>query len=244
MKIGLVIIGDELLNGHREDKHLKKVIEIARKRQLSIAWVRYVGDDPELLAETFRQTLKSKEIVFSFGGIGATPDDLTRPAIAKAMEVELIRHPDAVACIENQFGDKAYPKRILMAEIPVASTIIPNPVNNIPGFKVEHHHFVPGFPDMAWPMVEWSLNNFYPELKGEKTLIQRWDLIGAHESDLIDPMNQFLKQFPDFKLSSLPESGDRSKIQLSIEGPEEQLKKAINWIKNTFGTLVEKMEEK
>ena len=78
MKFGAIIIGDEILSGKRQDRHMAKVIEILGERGLPLAWSQYLADDPELITATLKRTLATDDLVFSFGGIGATPDDHTR----------------------------------------------------------------------------------------------------------------------------------------------------------------------
>ena len=124
-------------------------------------WARYEGDDRDALTAALRETFARGDIVFGFGGVGATPDDHTRQAAAAALGVPLERHPEAVAAIEAQFGAAAYPHRVLMAEFPAGATIIPNPVNRVASFSVRDHHFFPGFPQMAWPMLDWVLATRY-----------------------------------------------------------------------------------
>ena len=75
MAFGALIIGDELLVGKRQDKHLGFVIGALAARGLRLAWAEYQGDDPARLTATLRRTFASGDVVFSFGGIGATPDD-------------------------------------------------------------------------------------------------------------------------------------------------------------------------
>ncbi|MGZ5779657.1 MAG: molybdopterin-binding protein, partial [Burkholderiaceae bacterium] len=75
MAIGLIIIGDEILSGKRTDSHFPKVVEMLNARGLQLAWAEYLGDDPARITATFKRTLASEDIVFSCGGIGATPDD-------------------------------------------------------------------------------------------------------------------------------------------------------------------------
>ena len=91
-----------------------------------------------------------------------------RPAAAQPERLRcadgIERHREAEALIEAEYGDRAHPKRVLMADFPRGAGLIPNPVNRVAGFFVEHHHFVPGFPDMAWPMIEWVLDTRYPQL--------------------------------------------------------------------------------
>ncbi|HEX6529361.1 MAG TPA: competence/damage-inducible protein A, partial [Burkholderiales bacterium] len=160
---GAFIIGDELLVGKRQDKHLPFVIEALAKRGLRLSWACYLGDEPQRITDALKKSLGSSDVVFSFGGIGATPDDHTRQCAAAALGVSLEIHRDAEREIRARFGGEVTPQRLQMGEFPAGSRIIPNPVNRIPGFTVGHHHFVPGFPQMAWPMVEWVLDTKYRE---------------------------------------------------------------------------------
>mgnify|MGYP000262361627 CR=1 FL=1 len=116
-KIGLILIGDELLSGVRQDKHLSHSIEMLKARGMSLSWVRMIGDAREEIVDTLKQTMVLNDVVFSFGGIGATPDDQTRAAAGEAFHKEVILHPEAEALLLEKFGDEVYPHRILMAEI-------------------------------------------------------------------------------------------------------------------------------
>ncbi|WP_018233437.1 competence/damage-inducible protein A [Thioalkalivibrio thiocyanodenitrificans] len=231
MHIGALIIGDELLSGKRQDKHQTFLIGALARRGMQLSWVRVVGDDEELLVRTFRETLSAGDAVFSFGGIGATPDDLTRPCLARAAGVELVYHPEAVALIEQRFGESAYPNRIRMAELPLGSALIPNPVNQVPGFSLRGHHFVPGFPNMAWPMVEWVLDTHYAHLSSSVAHIERLLVLhGTAESDIIPLMEALLELFPDVRLSSLPSSRNRQEIELGVRGVEARVVDALQWL--------------
>jgi molybdopterin-biosynthesis enzyme MoeA-like protein len=86
------------------------------------------------------------------------------------LNAELRLHPEAEREIRARFGGEVTPQRLQMGEFPAGASIIPNPVNRIPGFSLREHHFVPGFPQMAWPMVEWVLDNRYRE----RFNAQRW----------------------------------------------------------------------
>ena len=235
MAVGALIIGDEILSGKRTDGHFARVREVLARRGLAPAWVRYVGDDRPLLTATLRETFATGDIVFSFGGIGATPDDHTRQAAAAALGRQLYRHPDAIREIEARFGDQAYPYRVLMGEFPEGSTIIPNPVNRIPGFRIAldrggAHHFLPGFPEMAWPMMEWVLGHWYPDLRadmpqGERAIV----VFDAGESQLIPLMDDVVAAFPELRLFSLPHmlpDGGR-RIELGVKGDKTRIDAAV-----------------
>jgi molybdopterin-biosynthesis enzyme MoeA-like protein len=218
--IGTLIIGDEVLSGKRADRHLVHVIETLGRRGLTLAWARYEGDDRGRLAQVLRESLGRGDLVFAFGGVGATPDDHTRQAAAAALGVPLVRHPEAVAEIEARFGAEAYPHRVLMAEFPAGSAIIPNPVNRVASFSIRGHHFLPGFPQMAWPMMDWVLATHCAGLAaspvGERAIVVH----GAGESQLLPVMDDNVARFPRVKLYSLPSfmpDGAR-RIELGVRG--------------------------
>lgn len=232
MHIGAVIIGDEILSGKRQDKHFQQLQIMLAKRGLELSWTIIVGDDPEQLERALRYSMSSEDLVFSFGGIGATPDDRTRQTVAKIADVPLIPHPDAIAEIEARFGEAAYPNRILMGYLPDGSRIIPNTINRIPGFSYANHHFTPGFPEMAWPMVEWVLDNLYAHLKNQRPAAEQTIFVlRGRESDLLPVMNQIVNDYPQLKLSSLPHLGDPPHIEFSLRGDADQVEQAMQLIK-------------
>ncbi len=229
LRIGALIIGDEILSGKRQDRHLARVIATLASRGLALAWARYAGDDRDELTAVLRETFARGDVVFGFGGVGATPDDHTRQAAAAALGVPLRRHPEAVAEIEAQFGAAAYPHRVLMAEFPEGAAIIPNPVNRVASFSIRRHHFFPGFPQMAWPMLDWVLATHYAGIAvpptGERAIIVH----GAGESQLLPLMNECVARFPQLKLFSLPsflpEGGRR--LELGVRGETAALDAAL-----------------
>src|SRR5213595_816806 len=112
---GLLIVGDEILSGKRADKHLPKVIELLAARGLALTWARYVGDDPKRITADLRDAFASGDLVFSCGGIGATPDDHTRQCAAAALGVPLELHPEAEREIRGRFpAGEATPQRLAM----------------------------------------------------------------------------------------------------------------------------------
>lgn len=235
-KVGLILIGDELLSGVRQDKHMDSVIEMLRKRGMALSWVRIIGDTREEIVSTLNQTKDLADVVFSFGGIGATPDDQTRAAAAEAFDEKFICHPEAKAMLLEKFGQGVYPHRILMAELAENAELIPNPINQVPGFKLANHHFVPGFPNMAWPMVEWVLDTHYAHLFNENPNIEwRWDVLGVPESSLVNMMNEILSSFEGVGVSSLPSTKDLgSLIDFGLKGPEAEVTKAAKWLESYF----------
>ena len=236
---GAIIIGDELLSGRREDKHLGKVLELLKARGLRLASVRYVGDERPRLVQALRESFASGDIVFSFGGIGATPDDHTRQAAAEALGLPLALHPEAEAEIRARFGDEITPQRLQMGVYPVGAEIIPNPFNRIPGFSIHNHFFVPGFPVMAWPMVEWVLDHRFAHLHHQADYVEHSVIVWeALEGKLIDLMEQITADFSDCTLFSLPSFGtdtQRRHVELGMKGPSARVADAMARITAALG---------
>lgn len=280
---GLAIIGDEILSGKRADKHLPKVIELLKARGLQLDYAEYIGDAPERITAALKRAFASGDVVFSTGGIGATPDDHTRQCAAKALDVELALHPQAAALITERMqeiakqqgtvyvpGDPDNMHRLNMGVFPVGAQIIPNPYNKIPGFFCmgkgqffagpspvapplrgspeeklapsggsEPHalstsadsgavgerggvFFVPGFPVMAWPMIEWVLDTHYPHLFQTAGWIEQSVIVfGAMEATLTPLMQEIERAYAGVKVFSLP-SVDHPQygrhIELGVKG--------------------------
>ena len=282
---GIVIIGDEILSGKRADKHLPKVIELLGARGLQLSFADYVGDDPAritaTLARAFAAARDSGDVVFSCGGIGATPDDHTRQCAAAALGVATALHPEAKALILERMRDMAKEQgtpyepdrhdnihRLNMGVFPLGAQIIPNPYNKIPGFSCfvergdssiqqgpqnrlsraagaaapsggrELHevsdrggiHFLPGFPVMAWPMMEWVLDTHYAHLHQKLAYCEKSVIVfGSMEAMLTPLMLAIEAAHAGVKVFSLP-SVDHAEygrhIELGVKGAPEAVDQA------------------
>lgn len=208
---------------------MSKAIALLGARGLRLSHAQYVGDDPARIVETLRRSFGTDDIVFSFGGIGATPDDHTRQCAATALGVALAEHPEAIAAMQAKPDFELTPNRRKMAAFPVGATIIPNPYNGIAAFSVGDHHFLPGFPEMSWPMLEWVLETKYTALfHAAATASESIVIYEAGESSLIDMMNAVLCRHPNIKLSSLPQfiPGGRL-IEFSLQGTPTEVPAAM-----------------
>lgn len=242
MNFGLIIIGDEILSGKRQDKHLPKVIELLAARGHALSWARYAGDDRGLITPLLRDAFAGGDVVFSCGGIGATPDDHTRQCAAAALGRNLVPHPDGIRELEARFNGDATQltqHRINMVTFPEGSSIIPNPFNRIPGFRVNEHHFVPGFPEMAWPMMEATLDTRYASLHRAEKPLEVAIIVEAGESKLVELMNVVVRDYPDLKLASLPKNmdGGRFQVELSVRGNPARVPLAMAYVRAEVARL-------
>ncbi|MCO5099792.1 MAG: molybdopterin-binding protein [Burkholderiaceae bacterium] len=235
MGFGLIVIGDEIVSGKRQDRHFARVVEMLRGRGLALGWAHFIGDDRAAIAALLRRTFDGDDVVFCCGGIGATPDDHTRQAAAAALGVELVLHPQAAELIAQRIAEMAVEngasadpslpenrQRLKMGEFPAGAEILPNPFNRIPGFAVARHFFVPGFPVMAWPMIEAVLDTrfadcFHRDARGERSFL----VFGLAESTLTPLMEGIERDYAGVRVFSLPsvgEDGGRRHIELGVRG--------------------------
>ncbi len=250
---GALIIGDEILSGRRTDRHLTKLIELLGERGLSLSWATCVGDDPARITRLLADAFDASDVVFSFGGIGATPDDHTRQCAAAALGQPLVLHPQAKALITERMIEMAqqqgvawdphHPdslRRLQMGEFPAQASIISNPYNRIPGFSCVGRqggtvHFVPGFPVMAWPMVASVLDRTYSRWFKVGAWAEHSVIVyGALEATLTPLMVQIEADHPGVKVFSLPsvdhpEHGKH--IDLGVKGPSERVPAAYAQLK-------------
>jgi len=211
-----LIIGTEILNGRREDAHFKFLKDILKKNNLKFSGSFIIDDTPELIASaiSYISTLPNS-VLFSFGGIGSTPDDHTRLAASKALrDGKLYENADFVKLIHNRFKDSTPPKHAFnMAMLPKDVKLLPNPVNQMAGFSLDDRFFfMPGFPEMSHPMVEYAIDKYFKD-SGQKEY--RYTLTAfCRESEFIELM----KEAPEgVEVSSLPKIySDGARATISV----------------------------
>lgn len=216
-----VIIGSEILNGRRDDKHFLYMKNALMQRGHTLFASFIIKDDHELIRSTYSMIKNDPDaVMFSFGGIGSTPDDLTRQIASEVFsDGELVSHKQFYSDILARFGDEAFPNRIHMADLPKEAELLPNVINNMSGFYLENRYFfMPGFPEMSHPMVDYILKNFYPQapITYRKTLIAQ-----TSENTLIHIMKQ-LDQDVDFSSLPMLNSGNPS-VEISVASTNEAL---------------------
>lgn len=245
MAIGLMIIGDEILSGKRQDQHLPKLISLLKARGLQLGWAELVGDERSRITASLRKSFASGDIVFSCGGIGATPDDHTRQCAASALGLDLVLHPEAKKLIQARIckmaqdegkvadlGSAENLQRLKMGEFPRGAQLVPNAFNTIPGFAIESHYFLPGFPQMAGPMMEWVLDTHYAASFHQTAWLEKSLIVyELAESALTPLMEQIELDFPQVKVFSLPSVGNeitpRRHIELGVKGEPQQVQAAF-----------------
>ena len=210
-----LIIGTEILNGRRNDSHFEFMRNTLKSRNLKFAGSFIIDDTPEIIASTisYISTLPNS-VLFSFGGIGSTPDDHTRLAAAKALkDGKLYPNIEFEKLIIERLGDKAYPHPINMAKLPIGAKLLPNVVNKMPGFSLDDRYFfMPGFPEMSHPMVEYALDKYFKN-SGKKEY--RFTLTAlCRENEFIELMKNAPKEVDVSSLPKLYSDGPRATISV------------------------------
>lgn len=232
---GLIVIGSEILDGRIQDKHFENTQRLVRERNHTLRYSMILVDDPVLILEKLKWAMKRPEPFFSCGGIGATPDDYTRQCAAKAAGVSLDFHEEGIEILENRPGFEMTPSRIKMVEFPKGSVLVPNPVNQIPGFSIANGYFIPGFPSMAEPMTAWIMDTYFEA--GKATVSRTLILPGAKEADLVPIMEDFTRTHPNVAFSSLPKFvGEGTEVHLGLSGLPDDFEEGLR-------DLVESLEQ-
>lgn len=238
--IGLLIIGDEILSGRHLDKHLTHVIEALDAHHLKLAWSETIGDDPARITATLKRLFATGDLIFSTGGIGATPDDHTRQCAAAALGVPVVGHAEAQRLIAEHTRSVALKKgepweperadnlqRLKMGEFPQGAQLVPNPYNQIAGFWCRgpggaRVYFVPGFPVMAWPMIDWAIEREIAAGLGGSAWLERSVIVyGSGEAVLTPVLERIERDYPGITVFSLPSVDDATygvHIDLGVKG--------------------------
>ena len=216
-----LIIGTEILNRRRTDKHFDFVTKALAKKGHKLSASFIIEDDPALIVQTIKFIASQPNpVLFSFGGIGSTPDDYTRKCASIALrDGNLPVHEEAKKIIEEQLGERAYPHPIKMAGLPRGASLLDNPVNKMPAFSLdERFFFMPGFPEMSHPMVEEILKKLIPHNK----IYYRHTLTAlCRENELIEVMEKMPK---GVEFSSLPKLySDGWRVSISVASDDEKL---------------------
>jgi molybdopterin-biosynthesis enzyme MoeA-like protein len=206
-KFFIIIIGTEILNRRREDAHFEFMTTILKEHNHKLSGSFIIEDDPKLIVDTIKFISDiPNSVIFSFGGIGSTPDDYTRESASKALrDGKLYLHEEAKAIIEERLKDKAYPHPINMAKLPKGAKLLHNPINKMPAFYLDDRFFfMAGFPQMSHPMVEYILNNI---IKDGKITYRKTLTAKCRENIFIELMREIPSNVEVSSLPSLKKDG-------------------------------------
>ena len=152
----LIVIGDEILSGRTQDKNVAQIASWLNVQGIRLAEVRVVADVQEAIVEAVNQLRTRNDYLFTTGGIGPTHDDITVDAIAAALGVGVVVHPEARAILERYYADKGGVNegRLRMARVPEGAELIPNRMSGAPGIRIGNLFVMAGVPHITAGMLD------------------------------------------------------------------------------------------
>lgn len=213
-KVGIVILGDEVLKGEIREANLAYMIPRLAEWGAETALCAILPDDIPTVVRHLRRYLEEVDLLLLTGGIGPTPDDITRDAVAEVAGVPLIVHPEAKAALEARPYKGSNPEyRLLMAHVPEGATLIPNPLSPAPGFFIHRMAVFPGVPKMLQAMLDWVKPMISGRRKSRITLYTM-----APESSYAGIMKEMMAEFPDVGIGSYPLSEGEYRVCVVFRG--------------------------
>ena len=199
---GLVIIGDEILSGRTHDKNIGQIASWLQVQGIRLSEVRVVADEQDKIVAAVNALRAENDYLFTTGGIGPTHDDITVDAIAAALDVEVIIHPEARAILERYYADKGGTNegRLRMARVPEGAELIPNRKSGAPGIRHGNIFVMAGVPHITAGMLD-ALTG---ELEGGAPLIS--ETVGGFipESEVAGLLREVEQAHENCQIGSYP----------------------------------------
>ena len=151
-----VIIGDEILSGRTHDKNIAQIASWLHVQGIRLIEVRVVADDMVAIAEAVNTLRAKHDYLFTTGGIGPTHDDITVDAVAEALGLEVVIHPEARAMLEDYYTTRGglNEGRLRMARVPAGAELIPNHYTGAPGIRLGNLFLMAGVPHITAGMLD------------------------------------------------------------------------------------------
>ncbi|MFH2130456.1 MAG: competence/damage-inducible protein A [bacterium] len=195
----IIIIGDEILSGRFEDQNSPFLIKQLASQGVCVKYCITIPDDREIIARIALEYSGRVDWVFTSGGIGPTPDDITMESLALAFKVPLINHPEIEERIRNMFGNRCTPEHLNMALVPEGTLLLKTSRPHIPVLQFRNITIFPGVPEFLRAIFLLIKDRF----QGVINPVAEINLAGD-EGEITEYLEQTLLQFPDLKLGSYP----------------------------------------
>jgi molybdenum cofactor synthesis domain-containing protein len=231
----LVVIGDEILSGRTQDKNVAQVAAWLNVQGIRLAEVRVVPDVEAAIVEAVNALRARNDYLFTTGGIGPTHDDITVDAIAAAVGVGVVHHPEAVAVLERYYATRggATEARLRMARVPEGADLIPNRMSGAPGIRIANVFIMAGVPHITAGMLDALTGT----LQGGRPVISRTIGCWVAESEVADLLGATERAHDGVAIGSYPFFRDgRTGANFVVRSPDAALVDA------TVGDLTARLE--
>jgi len=229
----IVVIGNEILNGSTQDTNSHWLVTRLGELGTEGRRILMIPDAVDTIVLEVGELAKQYEFVITTGGIGPTPDDLTREAIARASGRKLVFNEEAAEMIRASHGGKATETQLTMAELPEGCRLIGNPHTGAPGFVVDNIYVFPGIPKLLHAMFEMVADEF----KGERFYEQSIKVM-VGESRFAHILREAGERFTDVEIGSYPKYEDIAWVEVRIRGRDEKkVEAAADWLREKLGEI-------
>lgn len=196
----VIIIGDEILSGRTQDANLSYIARWLNMQGIRLKEARVVPDEMEPIADAVNTCLDRHDYVFTTGGIGPTHDDITVDAIAAALGLPVVLHPQALAELESHYGDRLTDARRRMARVPQGADILANPETRAPGIRLGRLFILAGVPMITQGMLRGLDGQLEGGLPVQAAAVGAW----APESQVADFLTALQEANNDVQIGSYP----------------------------------------
>lgn len=218
----LVVIGDEILSGRTQDKNIAQLATWLNVQGIRLVEVRVVPDHEAAIVEAVNTLRARNDYLFTTGGIGPTHDDITVDAIAAALGVPVVEHPDAIAVLERHYATRGglTDARRRMARVPAAATLIENRVSGAPGIRVDNIFIMAGVPHITAGMLDWLTGT----LEGGRPVVSATIGCWVAESEVAELLRATEKAHEGVAIGSYPFFRDgRTGANFVVRSPDAAL---------------------
>ena len=196
-----IIIGNEVLSGRTKDANLGWLADRLTSMGIRMSEARVIPDVEDIIINAVNEAREKYTYVFTTGGIGPTHDDITSLCVAKAFGVEIHRDPEAQALLESFIPpERLNEARLKMADVPVGSILVGNPVSKAPGFKMDNVYVMAGVPSIMRAMFD----GFAQELIGGEKMDSIPVASYLPEGAIAAPLSKIQDQYPNVEIGSYP----------------------------------------
>lgn len=198
----LVVIGDEILSGRTQDKNIAQLASWLNVQGIRLAEVRVVPDVQSAIVEAVNALRARNDYCFTTGGIGPTHDDITVDAIAVALGVNVVVHPEARAVLERHYETRGglTDARLRMARVPEGAELIPNRMSGAPGIRIGNLFILAGVPHITAGMLDALTGTLEGGLPVLSHTIGSW----VAESEIAEMLGATERAHPGVSIGSYP----------------------------------------